>query len=100
LVEKCSTVNVYNALALPIVLCGIEMWTHMKKYKKGLTKFEMKIFRRTAGYTIFYHNIKEEFLEELKEEPVDEKLRRYKSNWLRQTTIMNNRMPKIVLKYG
>ena len=60
----------------------------------------MKFFRRTAGYTIFDHKRKEEFLEELKEEPVHEKLRRYKSNWLRQATIINNRMPKLILKYG
>jgi hypothetical protein len=37
----------------------------------------MKFFRRTAGYIIFDHKRKEEFLEELKEKPVDEKLRRY-----------------------
>jgi hypothetical protein len=37
-------------------------------------------------------------LEELKVEPVDEKLRRYKSNWLKHVTGMNNnRMPKIML---
>jgi hypothetical protein len=35
-------------------------------------------------------------LEELKVEPVDKKLRRYKSNWLRNVTRMkNNRMAKI-----
>jgi hypothetical protein len=38
-------------------------------------------------------------LEKLKVEPVDEKIRRYKSNWLRYGTRMNNknnnnRMPK------
>jgi hypothetical protein len=33
-------------------------------------------------------------------EPVDEKLRRYKSNWLRYVTRKNNdRMPKIMLNY-
>jgi len=37
----------------------------------------------------------EEILKELKVEPVDEKLRRYKSDWLRQVTRMkNNRLPK------
>jgi len=34
----------------------------------------------------------EEILEELKVEPVDEKLRRYKANWLRHVTKMNNKM--------
>jgi hypothetical protein len=44
----------------------------------------------------------EELLEELKLEPVDEELRRYKSNWLRHVTRMNkkrNYMAKIMLNY-
>jgi hypothetical protein len=40
-------------------------------------------------------------LEELKVEAAEEKLRRYKSNWLRHVTRMNsNRMPKIMLSYN
>jgi hypothetical protein len=42
----------------------------------------------------------EGILEELKVEPVEEKLRRYKSNCLQHVTRMNNnRMPKIMLTY-
>jgi len=37
-------------------------------------------------------------LEELKVESVG-KQRRYKSNWLRPVTRINNRMPKIMLNY-
>jgi len=44
------------------------------------------------------HKRSEEILEEMKVEPVDEKLGRYKSNRLRHVTRMNsNRMPKIML---
>jgi hypothetical protein len=40
----------------------------------------------------------EDILEMLKVEPVDEKLRRYKSNWPQHVTGINsNRMPKIIL---
>jgi len=40
----------------------------------------MKFFIRTAGYIVFDHKRNKEILEELKVEPADEKLRRYKSN--------------------
>jgi hypothetical protein len=61
----------------------------------------MKFFRRTAGTPFFDHKRNEVILEELKVEPVDEKLRRYKSNWLRHVTGMNSsRMAKIVLICG
>jgi hypothetical protein len=40
----------------------------------------MKFCSRTAGYTLSDHKRNEEILEELKEEPTDEKLQRYKSN--------------------
>jgi hypothetical protein len=44
------------------------------------------------------HNRNEEILEELKIEPVGEKLRKFKSNWLRHVTRVSDRMPKIMLK--
>jgi hypothetical protein len=52
---------------------------------------EMKFFGRTAGFILFDQRRNEEILEELKLKPSDEKLRRYKSNWLRNVTRMNNK---------
>jgi len=50
---------------------------------------------KTADY-----KINEEILEEFKVEPTDEKLRRYKSNWLRHATRINNKKtPNVMLKY-
>jgi hypothetical protein len=70
-----------------------------KKDKKWLTSIEIKIFR-TDGYTRFDYKRNEEILEGLKIEPVDEKLRRYKSNWPRHVKRMNNnKMTKIMLNY-
>ena len=62
----------------------------------------MKFFRRTAVCTPFDHKMNEEILEELKVEPVEEKLRRYKWNWLRRVTRMknSNRMSNIMLNYS
>jgi len=60
----------------------------------------MKFFRRTAAYTMFGHKRNDYILEELKVEPVDEKLRRQKSNSLHHVTGMNNKeMPKIRLNF-
>jgi len=60
----------------------------------------MKVFRRTAIHILFDHKRNKDILAELKVEPVDEKLRRYKSNWLRHVRRMNsNRIPKIMLNY-
>ena len=59
----------------------------------------MKFFRRTIGYTLFDHK-QNELSEQLKVQPVDKELRRYKSNWLQHVTKMNkNRMPKIRLNH-
>jgi len=67
--------------------------------KEQLTSTEIKFFRR-IGYTLLDHK-RNELLEELKVQPVDKKLRRYKSNWLEHVIRMNkNRMPKIRLKHG
>ena len=63
----------------------------------------LKDFCSTARYTIFDHIRNEEILEELKVEPVDERLRRYKPNWLRHATRMNKKRktgcPKIMMNY-
>ena len=60
----------------------------------------MTNFRRITGNTIFDNKRNEEILEEMKVEPADEKLKRYKSNLLRHVTRMkSNRMPKIMLNY-
>jgi len=45
-----------------------------------LTSVEKKFFRRTAEYALFDNRKNGDILEELRAEPVDEKLRRYKSN--------------------
>jgi len=61
----------------------------------------MNCFRRIAGYTFFAHKMNEDSLEEVKFELVDQKLRRFKSNWLRLIKRINKKkkMPKTMLKY-
>jgi hypothetical protein len=47
------------------------------------------------------HKRNEDILEDLKAEPLEEKLRRYKSNWLRHATRINSsRITEIMLNCG
>jgi hypothetical protein len=63
-----------------------------------VTSIETKYFKRPAGYTLFDHKKSEEVLEELKVEPAEEKLRKYKSNWLQHVHgTDSSRMAKIML---
>jgi hypothetical protein len=65
-----------------------------------LASFEIKFYRRAARFILFGHRRNEEIMVELKVEPVDEKLRRYKSNMIRHVTRMNSsRVSKIMLNY-
>jgi hypothetical protein len=58
----------------------------------------MKYFGRTAATLSFDHKTSEGISEEMKVETVDEKQRRYKSNWLQYVTRMSNsRMAKVML---
>jgi hypothetical protein len=55
----------------------------------------MEFFRRTAWCTLYYRKRNEDILKELILELVDEKPRKYKSNYLQHVRGMNkNRMPK------
>jgi hypothetical protein len=100
LIQKSSRIKIYNTLALPILVYGSKIWTLRQKDKNQPTSTEMRFFKTTAGFTLFDHKRNEEILEELKGEPADKKLRRYKSDWLQHVTRMNNnRMPNIVLNY-
>ncbi|KAJ4434386.1 hypothetical protein ANN_22946 [Periplaneta americana] len=59
-----------------------------------------EIFRRTAGYTLLDRKRNEEILEQLEVESVEEKISRYKFNWLDHVRRMeNSRIPKIMMQY-
>lgn len=91
--------KVCKTLALPILLYGSKIWSLRKKDKKWLALVKMKFFTMVRC-TVFDCKRNEEILEGLKVEWANEKLRRYKSNWLWNVTRMNHiRMPKIMLHY-
>ena len=65
-----------------------------------MNQLRWNLFRRTVGTPFFDHKRNEYILEEMKVEPVDQELRRYKSNLLRHVTGMNSsRMAKTMLNY-
>jgi len=48
---KKTTIKLYNTLALPVLLCGSEIWTFKARDTRRITAAEMTYMRRTAGYT-------------------------------------------------
>ena len=73
---------------------GIEIWD----FRKRLTSVELKYFRITAGTRFWTTKDLKKFLEELAAEPIDRKLRSYRTDWLRRVTRMDSsRMLKIML---
>ncbi|KAJ4446853.1 hypothetical protein ANN_13552 [Periplaneta americana] len=61
---------------------------------------QLQIGRRTAGYTLLDRKRNEEILEQLEVESVEEKISRYKFNWLDHVRRMeNSRIPKIMMQY-
>jgi len=79
--QQFSKIKIYNAMAVLILLYGSKILTLRKKNKTDCHHSRSN-FSETAGYTLVNHKRNEEILDELKVEPDDEKLRRYKSNWL------------------
>jgi hypothetical protein len=78
----------------------------LDSYKKGLKTTDIKreeISRRNSRVLpLFDQKSNEENLDDLKIEPSGEKLRRYKSNWLRHVKLMNKNewLPKLMLNYA
>ena len=86
-------------LLSPFFYMEVKFWT-LREDKNRFTSVEMKFFRRTIDYALFDHKRDQEILEKLKEGPVDWKLSRCKSNWLRHVARMSsNRMLNIMLNY-
>ena len=67
---------------------------------KSINIIDTKFIKSTARYILFDRKRNEDILEQLKVEPADEKLSRFKSHWLRHVTRMhNNIMSEVMLNY-
>ena len=76
LIQKFSGIKIYNALNLPILLYGSEIWTFRKKNKDDWHELRWKFWDKQLGTPFLTTKVNEEILEELKVQPFDEKLRR------------------------
>jgi len=56
---KKTRINLYNTLALPVLLYGIETWTIKAMDARRITTAEMKYMRRIAGFT--WHRLQNKF---------------------------------------
>jgi len=74
--------ELYNTLALPVLLYGSETWTVKARDARRITAAEMKYTRRTAGYTWKDYKTNAQIAKELKKTPILDKLLEYKRSWM------------------
>jgi len=77
---------------LPLFFYMSETWALRENDIKRLITFDSKFLRRAAGYTRFDQKNNLEIVVEVKAKPVEEKLRRYKPNWLRHVERTNKKV--------
>jgi hypothetical protein len=95
-----TRLRICNTLVIPILLCGSEAWTLKEQDKSRITAAEMKFMRKTAKYTWQDHRRDQDITEELKMQPVMEKINNYKNNWIQHFRRMDRpRLPHAILKY-
>jgi hypothetical protein len=68
--------------------------------KPRITAAEMKFMSKTAKYTWQDHKRNQDITEELKIQPVMEKINNYKNKWIQHVRRMDRaRLPRAILKY-
>ena len=98
---KETRINLYNTLALPVLLCGNETWTVKASDARRITAAEMKYMRRTAGYTWTDYKTNEQIAKELQITQMLVKLLEYKRSWIQHVNRMpRNRLPRVMKHYS
>jgi len=97
LAQDCSRIKVYNHWVSPFFYMKAKFGPSEKRIKVIVISWD-EIFQKNSWCTLFDHSRNEEIFEDLKGEPIEEKLRRCKSDWLRHITRMNSsKMAKMVM---
>jgi hypothetical protein len=71
-----SRVNLYNTLAVPVLLHGFENWTIKARDARRITAAEIKYMRTITGYT--RTDYKTKHTPEITKEPVLDKIQDYR----------------------
>jgi hypothetical protein len=97
---KKTIIKLYNTLALPVLLHGIETWTIKARDTRRISTAEMK-YTRTAGYIWTDYKTKTKIAKELKITQILDKLLEYKRNWIQHVNRMpRNRLPRVMKRYS
>jgi hypothetical protein len=93
--------QLYNTLALPVLLYGSEIWIIKASDARRITAAKMKYMRRKAGYTWTDYETNAQIAKELKITPILDKLLEYKRNWIQHVNREpRNRLPRVMKYYS
>jgi hypothetical protein len=98
-IQKQTRLQIYNTLAITILLYGPETWTQKEQHKSRITAEEMNFFRKPTKYTLFDHKRNHNIFKELKTQPVMEEINNYNSKWIHCAQRMD-RLMQTVRKYA
>jgi hypothetical protein len=94
---KKTRINLYDTLALPVLLYGNETWTVKERDARRITASEVNYMRRAAGYTSTDYKTNTQITKELKIAPILDKILEYKRNWIQHVNRMpRNRLPRVM----
>ena len=92
--------ELYNTLALPVLLYGSETWNMKARDAKRITAAEMKYMRK-AGYTWTNYKTNAQIAKELKITPILDRLLEDKRSWMQHVNRMHrNTLPRVMKHYS
>jgi len=98
---KKTRIELYNTLALPVLLYGGETWTIKASDARRITAAEMKYVRRTAGYSWTDQKTNAQIAKDLKITQTLDKLLEYKRSRIQHVNRMpRNRLTKVMKHYS
>jgi len=96
-----TRIELYNIVALPVLLYGSETWTIKASDARRITAAEMKYMRRTAWCTWTDYKTNAQTAKELKITQIFDKLLEHKRSWIQHVNrILRNTLPRVMKYYS